>query len=250
MRNTILGASLLAIALGSGGLCGAALAAALPAYVSKAVADPARPKTDSERDALRAPGKTLAFVGVKPGMKVAEFFPAGGYYTRMISDVVGPAGKVYGIENPKWDKGQDAKMAAEPGRGNVAIQMMKSFGAFTLPEKVDVVWTTQNYHDLHVKEYGNLDIADFNRRVHDALKPGGIYFVLDHQANPGTDEAGIAKLHRIEKAQVIREVTAAGFRLVGEGKALNRGSDDHTKMSSDPAIRSHTDQFMLKFQKV
>ena len=79
---------------------------------------------------------------------------------------------------------------------------------------------------------------------------GGIYFVLDHQANPGTDEAGIAKLHRIEKAQVIREVTAAGFKLVGEGKALNRGSDDHTKMSSDPAIRSHTDQFMLKFQKV
>lgn len=245
MKNILFGASLLAI-----GLCGAALAAPLPAYVAKAVADPARPKTDSERDALRAPGETLAFVGVKPGMKVAEFFPAGGYYTRMISDVVGPAGKVYGIENPKWDKGQDAKMAAEPGRGNVAIQMMQTFGGFTLPEKVDVVWTTQNYHDLHVKEYGNLDIADFNRRVHDALKPGGIYFVLDHQANPGTDEAAIAKLHRIEKAQVIREVTAAGFKLVGEDKALARATDDHTKMSSDPAIRSHTDQFMLKFQKI
>jgi len=94
------------------------------------------------------------------------------------------------------------------------------------------------------------DLPAFNKRVYDALKPGGIYFVLDHQANPGTDEAGIAKLHRIEKAQVIKEVTAAGFKLVGDGKALNRATDDHTKMSSDPAIKSHTDQYMLKFQKV
>jgi len=245
IKRSLLGASLILLGLG-----GAAIAANVPDYVAKAVADPSRPKTDSTRDALRAPAETIAFVGVKPGMKVAEFFPAGGYYTRMISDVVGPTGKVYGIENPKWDKGEDAKMAAEPAHGNVAIQMMPSFGGFALPEKVDVVWTTQNYHDLHVKEYGNLDIADFNKRVHDALKPGGIYFVLDHQANPGTDDAGIAKLHRIEKAQVIKEVTAAGFKLVGEGKALNRSTDDHTKMSSDPAIKSHTDQFMLKFQKV
>ena len=198
---------------------------------------------------MRAPAETLAFTGVKPGMVVAEFFPSGGYYTRMISDVVGPTGKVYGIDNAKWDKGEDAKMAAEPGHSNVKIQLVK-FGQFTLPEKVDLVWTTQNYHDLHVAEYGPVDIADFNKRIHDALKPGGIYFVLDHQANPGTDDAGIAKLHRIEKAQVIKEVTAAGFKLVGESKVLNRPTDDHTKMSSDPAIKSHTDQFMLKFQKI
>jgi predicted methyltransferase len=244
MKNILLGASLLVL-----GLATAAMAAGVPDYVAKAVADPSRPKTDSTRDSLRLPGETIAFVGVKPGMVVAEMFPAGGYYTRMISDVVGPTGKVYGVENPKWDKGEDAKMAAEPGHSNVKIQMA-AFGSFNLPEKVDVFWTTQNYHDLHVKEYGNLDLADFNKRVHDALKPGGIYFVLDHQANAGTDEAGIAKLHRIEKAQVIKEVTAAGFKLVGDGKALNRATDDHTKMSSDPAIKSHTDQYMLKFQKV
>ncbi len=245
MKATFLGASLCILAM-----TGAAFAAGVPDYVAKAVADSSRPEKDSSRDALRAPGETIAFVGVKPGMKVAELLPAGGYFTRMISDVVGPTGKVYGIENAKWDKGEDAKMAAEPGHSNVAIQMMPSFGGFTLPEKVDVFWTTQNYHDLHVKEYGNLDIADFNKRVHDALKPGGIYFVLDHQANPGTDDAGIAKVHRIEKSQVIKEVTAAGFKLVGDGNALHRTTDDHTKGSSDPAIKSHTDQFMLKFQKV
>ena len=243
MKAIFFGAALCALAL-----TGAAVAADVPDYVTKAVADPSRPKTDSVRDSLRAPAETLAFAGVKPGMTVAEFFPSGGYYTRMISDVVGPKGKVYGIDNVKWDKGEDAKMAAEPGHGNVSIQLVK-FGAFSLPQKVDLVWTTQNYHDLHVAEYGPVDIAAFNKHVYDALKPGGIYFILDHQANPGTDDAQIAKVHRIEKSQVIKEVTGAGFKLVGESNVLHRPADDHTKMSSDPAIKSHTDQFLLKFQK-
>ena len=244
MKAIFFGAALCAIAVS-----GAAVAADVPGYVAKAVADPSRPQTDSVRDSLRAPAETLAFTGVKPGMTVAEFFPAGGYYTRMISDVVGPKGKVYGIDNAKWDKGEDAKMAAEPGHANVSIQLVK-FGEFNLPQKVDLVWTTQNYHDLHVAEYGPVDIAAFNKRVYDALKPGGIYFILDHQANPGTDDAQIAKVHRIEKSQVIKEVTAAGFKLAGESNVLHRTTDDHTKGSSDPAIKSHTDQFLLKFQKV
>ena len=243
MKAIFLGATLCAIAFS-----GAAVAANMPDYVTKAVADPSRPKTDSARDPLRAPAETLAFAGVKPGMTVAEFFPSGGYYTRMISDVVGPKGKIYGIDNLKWDKGEDAKMAAEAGHSNVSIQLVK-FGEFNLPQKVDLVWTTQNYHDLHVAEYGPVDIASFNKRIYDALKPGGVYFILDHQANPGTDDAQIAKVHRIEKAQVIKEVTAAGFKLVGESDVLHRPADDHTKMSSDPAIKSHTDQFLLKFQK-
>jgi predicted methyltransferase len=244
MKAIFFGAALCALAVS-----GAAVAADVPGYVAKAVADPSRPQTDSVRDSLRAPAETLAFTGVKPGMTVAEFFPAGGYYTRMISDVVGPKGKVYGIDNAKWDKGEDAKMAAEPGHANVSIQLVK-FGEFNLPQKVDLVWTTQNYHDLHVAEYGPVDIAAFNKRVYDALKPGGVYFILDHQANPGTDDAQIAKVHRIEKAQVIKEVTAAGFKLAGESNVLHRPADDHTKGSSDPAIKSHTDQFLLKFQKV
>ena len=244
MKTIILGAALSALTL-----TGAAVAADVPAYIAKAVADPSRPQTDVARDALRAPAETLAFAGVKPGMVVAEFFPSGGYYTRMLSDVVGPKGKVYGIENPKWDKGEDAKMAAEPGHSNVAIAMVK-FGEFVPPQKADLVWITQNYHDLHVAEYGPVDMAAFNKRVYDGLKPGGIYFILDHQANPGTDDAGIAKVHRIEKSVVIKEVTAAGFKLVGESNVLHRPADDHTKMSSDPAIKSHTDQFLLKFQKV
>ena len=131
----------------------------------------------------------------------------------MLSDVVGPAGHIYGIENTKWDDGTNAKVAAAVPDHNVTMQDGQ-FGDVRLPEKVDLFWITQNYHDLHIAKYDPVAIAAFNKDVFDALKPGGTYFILDHQANPGTDEAQIAKLHRIEKAQVIREVEAAGFKLV------------------------------------
>jgi predicted methyltransferase len=161
---------------------------------------------------------------------------------------VGPGGHIYGIENAKWDDGSDAKVAAAVKDHNVSMQMAK-FGEFNLPEKVDLAWITQNYHDLHIAKYGRVDMAAFNRHVYESLKPGGIYFILDHQAKPGTDEAQIAKLHRIEKSQVIREVEAAGFKLVAEGDALHRPADDHTQSIFDKSIRGHTDQYMLKFVK-
>jgi predicted methyltransferase len=240
MKKILLGA-VMVLALG-----GAALAAAVPDYVTKAVSDTTRPKTDIDRDALRLPAETIAFAGVKPGMKVAELFPGGGYFTRMLSDVVGPTGHIYGIENAKWDDGSDAKVAA--GRKNISIQIVK-FGEFDLPQKVDLFWITQNYHDLHIAKYGKVDMAAFNKHVFDSLKSGGTYFILDHQANPGTTEADIEKLHRIEKAEVIREVEAAGFKLAGEGDALHRAGDDHTKSIFDKSIQGHTDQYMLKFVK-
>ncbi|MBS0274957.1 MAG: class I SAM-dependent methyltransferase [Proteobacteria bacterium] len=241
MKKILLGAAMMLA------LSGAAIAAA-PGYVSKAVSDSTRPKADTGRDAIRLPADTIAFAGVKPGMKVAELFPGGGYFTRMLSDVVGPSGHIYGIENRKWDDGSDAKVAAEPNHKNVSIQI-GAFGEFNLPEKVDLFWITQNYHDLHIAKYGKVDMAAFNKHVFDSLKSGGTYFILDHQANPGTAEADIEKLHRIEKAQVIREVEAAGFRLAGEGSALHRAGDDHTKPIFDKSIQGHTDQYMLKFVK-
>ena len=243
MRKNVLGAALLALALS-----GAALAAAIPNYVTNAVADTTRPKADTDRDTLRLPAETIAFAGVKPGMKVAEFFPGGGYFTRPLSDVVGPKGHIYGIENAKWDDGSDAKVAAAVKDHNVSMQLVK-LGEFSLPEKVDVAWITQNYHDLHIAKFGRVDMAAFNRHVYESLKPGGIYFILDHQANPGTGEAQIAALHRIQKAQVIREVEAAGFRLAAQGNALHRTTDDHTKSVFDKSVQGRTDQFMLRFVK-
>jgi predicted methyltransferase len=242
MKLTILGAAALLF------FAGAVLAADAPSYVAKAVADASRPKDDTDTDAARDPADTLAFAGVKPGMVVGELFPGGGYYSRMLSDVVGPKGKIYGLENAGWSDSvvADRKLLAEPGHGNFSVDA-EAFGQFKLPQQIDLFWITQNYHDLHIAKYGAVDMADFNHRVFVALKPGGIYFILDHQANPGTTLDQIAVLHRIEKAQVIREVTAAGFKLVAEGDFLHRPADDHTKTIFDPAIRGHTDQYALRF---
>ncbi|MBS0334666.1 MAG: class I SAM-dependent methyltransferase [Proteobacteria bacterium] len=232
-------------------LCAGAAFAAAPAYVTKAVADPSRPKADVAQDAIRAPAETLAFAGVKPGMTVDELFPGGGYFTRMLSDVVGPNGKVMGVENNGW-KGAvkaDQEMVASLPVKNVTVEG-QTFGVLNFPAgKADVFWITQNYHDLKIAKYGAVDIAAFNRAVYASLKPGGTYFILDHEANPGTTDEQIAKLHRVEKATVIREVEAAGFKLAGEGKFLNRPGDDHTKEIFDPAIRGKTDQYALKFVK-
>lgn len=243
MKKNAFWAALLALALG-----GTAIASVVPRYITAAVADSTRPKGDTDRDALRLPAQTIAFAGVRPGMKVAELFPGGGYFTRMLSDVVGPGGHIYGIENAKWNDGSDAKVAAAVKDHNVSVQVVR-FGDFNLPQKVDLFWITQNYHDLHIAKYGHVDMAAFNRHVYESLKPGGIYFVLDHQASPGTTEAGIAALHRIEKSQVIREVEAAGFKLAAEGNALHRTADDHTRSIFDKSIQGHTDQFMLRFVK-
>ena len=244
MRASVFAAAVALFAVGS------ALAADAPRYVASAIADSARPKDDTDADALRDPADTLALAGVKPGMVVGELFPGGGYYTRLLSDIVGPKGRIVGIENTGW-KGaveDDQKMIAALPVHNVTLDP-ESFGAFTLPQKIDLFWITQNYHDLHIAKYGAVDLADFNHRVFAALKPGGVYFILDHQANAGTTPEQIAVLHRIEKAQVIREVTAAGFRLAAEGDFLHRAADDHTKTIFDPAIRGHTDQYALKFVK-
>lgn len=221
-------------------------AATAPTTVAQAVADPARPQADRDADALRKPAETLAFAGVKAGMTVGEFYPGSGYFTRMISDVVGPKGHVYAMENIKWKSPDTDKISA--GLGNVSVDA-EPFGTVRFPVPLDLAWVTQNYHDLKIAKYGPVDITAFNKAVFAALKPGGTFFVLDHEAPAGTDDAGIAKLHRIERAQVIREVTAAGFKLQGEGNFLRRQADDHTLPIFDKKVQGHTDQYALRFVK-
>lgn len=228
----------------------AAAAQPTPVFIAAAVADTRRPANDRAADATRKPAETIAFAGVKPGMTIGEFYPGGGYFTRMLSAAVGPAGHVYGIENTGW-KGAtagDAALLAEGRFKNVAIDFAP-FGTVRFPRPLDLAWVTQNYHDLKIAQYGRIDTAAFNRAVFVALKPGGIYVVLDHEAPAATDDAVIARLHRIEKAQVIREVTAAGFKLAGEGSFLRHPGDDHTLSIFDRKIRGKTDQYALRFVK-
>jgi predicted methyltransferase len=217
------------------------------ANVAAAVADSTRPAGDVKTDLNRKPAEALAFAGVKPGMSVGEFFPGGGYFTRMLSGVVGVSGHVYAIENVDW-AGRLKAVLAEGRLTNVSEEALP-FGTVRFLKPLDLVWLTQNYHDLKIVQYGQVDTVVFNQAVFASLKPGGTYFVLDHEAPVGTDLPTIARLHRIEKAQVIREVTAAGFELVAEGNFLRRPGDDHTLPVKDEKVRGQTDQFALRFVK-
>ena len=131
---------------------------------------------------------------------------------------------------------------------NVSIQT-QPFGTVNFPKPIDIAWVTQNYHDLKIAKYGKADTVEFDRAVYKALKPGGTFFILDHQGAPGLTDAEIEKLHRINRDQVIKEVTSAGFKLADEGNFLRRPGDDHTKPIFDESIRGKTDQYALKFVK-
>ncbi|HEX4375965.1 MAG TPA: hypothetical protein VHZ99_02320 [Steroidobacteraceae bacterium] len=221
-----------------------------------AVADTSRPTTDSARDADRKPAETLTFAHLRPGDKVADFAAGGGYFTRLFADVVGPKGRVYAIEPAEVQKVSSSAarnvaqlQAFAVTHPDVTVNTAPALEALKFPEPLDLFWISQNYHDLKDKFFGPVDTAAFNAAVFAALKPGGVYIVLDHAAVSGAPADVTETLHRIDPAVVRREVEAAGFQFVGESKLLANPNDPHTIKVFDPSIRGHTDQFIYKFRK-
>jgi len=209
------------------------------------LASPARPEADKVRDADRKPAEVLAFAGIRPGQKIAELAPGGGYFTRLLSAAVGPSGYVYTFAS------RPSPAIAEIARasGNVSVGVGKAGDALA-PEPVDVVWTTQNYHDFKNAKVGEEDAAAvYNKAAFAALKPGGIYLISDHQTAKGVGATQTSSLHRIEDAVVIREVEAAGFKLEARSEILRHPADDHTLRVIESGIRGKTDQFLLRFRK-
>ena len=229
---------------------GFAAAGALALTLIYAAPSPAQDHGDAMTDPALKRAEVLAFVGVKPGDRVADI--VAGRFVRAFSQAVGPTGKVYAVETAEVVKahpevmGMLNQIALAPG-SNVVISATP-VNDMGLPHHLDEVFIRQNYHDLHDKFMGPADVPGFNRQVFAALKPGGVFVVLDHSA-PGTDLGATESLHRIDEAAVKREVEAAGFVLDGESHILANPADDHTKMVFDAAIRGKTDQFLLRFRK-
>jgi predicted methyltransferase len=226
--------------------------APIPAYIAAAVADPARPDADKARDAFRKPAEMLVFAGIKPGMKVMDMIPGAGYFTRIFAKAVGPNGYVYAYQPSELDKFSKENPAAiftlVKDYPNLSV-IHAPINALVAPEALDVVWTSQNYHDLHDPFFAPADTAIINKQIYAALKPGGIYIVLDHSAPKGSGLSDTNTLHRIDEAVVKKEVEAAGFKLVGESNVLRNPADPRTALVFDKSIRGHTDQFILKFRK-
>jgi predicted methyltransferase len=242
-------------ALAVTGFSVAATTSAVPAFLAAAIANPSRPAEDVARDADRKPAETLMFTGIAPGLKVAELLPGGGYFTRIMSKAVGASGHLYAlVPAPRSDASPNAPdfaarvkaIAADPAYANVSV-IVEPFGQLKTPVPVDLVWTSQNYHDLH--NLPGLDLVVFNQMVYEALKPGGTYLILDHATEPGAGSSQTSTLHRIDPQTVKREVLAAGFVYDGQSDLLHNPQDPHTAKVFDPAIRGRTDQFILKFKK-
>ncbi|WP_199698823.1 class I SAM-dependent methyltransferase [Aurantiacibacter zhengii] len=213
-------------------------------YIMAAVLSPARPAEDKARDEARQPEEIVAFAGVQRGDTIAEMAPGGGYYTRILSQTVGPEGKVYALMPAFYanrEGGLDTINAIAEQYGNVEVVVVEGYDAMSLPEQVDLVWTTENYHD-----FANGDIGVTNAWAFDALKPGGIYFVEDHAA-PGTGLAATSTLHRIDPAAVREQVAAAGFTLEAESDVLRNPADPHT--AGPREFGGVTDKFAFRFRK-
>ena len=229
--------------------------AALPGYVAAAVADPARPVDQQARDAMRKPGAVIAFAGIKPGDRVADIISAGGYFTRILSRVVGPTGRVYTFTPDEElrhcsveETAGTFQLARDPAYANIVTEVAP-VDDFTVPEKLDLIWTAQNYHDLHDAFLGPADVARVNRNFFEALKKGEILLIIDHVAEAGSGLRDTDTLHRIDPSAIVEEVEAAGFVWEVSSDVLRNPSDTHALRVFDPAIRGRTDQVVLKFRK-
>lgn len=230
-----------------------AVAAPAGSSLRQAIADPSRGQ-QRERDARRHPAELVALADLKPGQRVLDLIPGDGYWTHIFSRMVGPGGRVYAVWPQAYareaapDVDEVRALSAKPEFRNVTTLVQPSV-QLSAPEPLDVVWTVQNYHDYNDKFMGSPGTASLNQAVFRMLKPGGLYIVIDHASAPHRGMNDTETLHRIERATVIQQATAAGFQLVGESRALSNPKDPHTIAVFDKSIRGHTDQFALKFRK-
>ncbi|WP_129781007.1 class I SAM-dependent methyltransferase [Peristeroidobacter soli] len=212
---------------------------------------------DMDEDMWRKPSEVLTFLEVKPGMKVVDYLSAGGYYTELLSRIVGPTGQVIAYNNPEYLKFSGEKPKQRYGNDrlpNVVQLTTPPEAAPFEPNSLDAALFVMSYHDLHWKakdgSWPNTDPAQALAKLAPALKPGAAVVVLDHVAVAGADPAvSVDALHRIDPAVIKRDFAAAGLTFEAESKAFANAEDDHTKPVFDPAVRHKTDQVMYRFRK-
>jgi predicted methyltransferase len=224
--------------------------AVAPANIKRAVESPARPAEQRARDADRKPAETLMLLDLAEGERVVELAAFGHYWTTMLVEAVGPSGQVYMIDMPWTDRfGGEAARAFDAAHAN-ATYTQAHYNQMELPTNVDAVLLVQFYHDLKRSNASeSVDTADMNKRILAALKPGGIYLVIDHNAEAGSGWRDASTLHRIDPATIKSEVTAAGFELVQDSNLLANSADDRKVSMRAEGIRGKTDQAVLVFRK-
>lgn len=217
--------------------------------IRAAIEDGRRMANDKERDSARKPAEVLAFLGVEPGMTVMDIMASGGWYTEVLSFAVGENGKVYAQNTPAFLQYRDGmydKALADRLQGNRlhnVTRLNKDFQDLGLVDSVDVAITALNFHDVYNRS-PDAAIAML-KSIRNALKPGGVLGIIDHQGKP---EADNGSLHRMTEAQAIEAARQAGFEVT-RSDLLRDSGDDHSTMVFAPEIRGKTDRFLLKLEK-
>lgn len=212
-----------------------------------------REPADRKADERRKPVELLRFLALSPGMKIGDIGAGLGYTSELLARAVGPEGKVYG-QNPKFvlerfaEEGWSARLA-KPIMANT-VRLDREFDDPFPPDlrDLDAVVNVMFYHDF---EWQKIDRAAHNKGVYEALRPGGVYVIIDHSAAEGAGVTGSKTLHRVEEALVVRELEAAGF--VREASADFLRNEDDTRDWNALPWRSEreelSDRFVLKFRK-
>lgn len=228
----------------------------IPDYIAAAVAAPERSAKDRERDARDKPAELLTFAGLKPGMKVADVFGGGGYWSEILARAVGPTGGVTLVNNVGyWGFArEDIKERFKDGRlGQVKRRVVETPDMKLGSAQFDLIVIYMSYHDLYwVDEdsgWPKIDADRFLTQLHDALKPGGHLLIVDHAAKEGTGSAAAQELHRIDEEFTKKDLNSHGFLVEKSWHGLRNSADDHTKGVFDDAIRGKTDRFTVLFRK-
>ena len=215
-----------------------------------------RTEEDRARDAGRKPAEVLEFAGIRPGMKILDMYSGGGYYTEILSRIVGPEGSVTAHTNQAYAQfvGEEATNRYAGSRLANVEHLMAENNELSLPrEAFDAVMLILAYHDIYYVDpengWARIDGRKFVAELYEGTKPGGMLVVVDHYAAPGSPPDTGNTLHRIDPAIVIEEIEAAGFTLEARSDVLRNPEDDHSLPMGDPQVRGKTDRFVLKFRK-
>jgi predicted methyltransferase len=220
--------------------------AAAPAHVRRAIESPERTPEQRARDFYRKPAEILMASGIEEGDRIVELAAFGRYFTTMLVAAVGPTGHVDMYDLPYTERFAGAAAREFDDKHANATYHQESYNDVTLPQGVDSVWNVLYYHDL---QPNGVDTAAFNRKIFAALKPGGVYLIIDHKAEDGSGWRDAATIHRMGVDTIKQEVLAAGFELALDSDLLANPSDDRTKMVFAPGTRGTTDQAFFIFRK-
>ncbi len=223
---------------------------------SAAVSNPQRSAEDRERDVDRKPAAVLEFLGLKPGMRVLDLFSGGGYYTEILSNVVGAKGRVVAHTNKAYEgfAGEQTRVRYADNRlANVEILIAENNELKLAPGSFDAISMVLSFHDIYFVDaesgWPKLDGTKLLAELYRGARPGAILGIIDHSAAAGSPKETGGTTHRIDPAIVISEVEAAGFRLEARSDLLRNMQDDYSRNVFEPDLRGKTDRFVLRFRK-